>query len=403
MTNVKKTHINIGTIGHVDHGKTTLTAAITALQAARIGGEAKAFDQIDNAPEERERGVTINTSHVEYETATRHYAHIDCPGHADYIKNMITGAAQMDAAIVLVDGSQGPQQQTREHILLARQVGVADVIVFINKCDAVAPGDEDLLELVELEVSEMLEQQGYDSAPMIRGSALKALEALQGGSLDDPWVATVAELVDAVDRHVPDPARDLAGAFLMPIENVHTISGRGTVVTGRISRGTVRVGDAVTIVGLTDSTEPGGKPRSVVVTGTQAFHRDVAVAEAGMNVGLLLRGVRRDEVQRGQVLSAPGAIRPHARGSAEFYALATAEGGRERPFSVGYKPQFFFGTTDVTGTIVGVDNDAGSVTPGERVTMHFDLQRAVGVEPGMRFAIREGRRTVGAGLVTKVA
>lgn len=394
MSTSKKVHVNVGTIGHVDHGKTTLTAAITAIQAQRQGGTAVAFADIDKAPEERERGITISTAHVEYESDARHYAHIDCPGHADYIKNMITGAAQMDGAILLVDGSQGPQQQTREHILLAGQVGVKDMIVFINKVDA--SDDEELLELVEMEVGEMLEQQGYDDVPMIRGSALKALEAAQAGQFDDPWVEAVATLVDALDSHIPDPERDMNSPFMMPIEGVHTIGGRGTVVTGRVSRGAVKVGQQVEIVGL-DS-----EGREVVVTGTQAFRKDVASADAGMNVGILLRGVKRNEVQRGQVLTAPGSIKPHAQGTARFYALSSKEGGRKTPFGVGYRPQFFFGTTDVTGSVCSIDG-ADVVTPGENVVLGFDLHKPVGVEPGMRFAIREGGKTIGAGVVETVA
>ena len=389
----EKIHVNVGTIGHVDHGKTTLTAAITSIQAQLQGGKAVAFDQIDKAPEERERGITISTAHVEYESDARHYAHIDCPGHADYIKNMITGAAQMDAAILLVDGSQGPQQQTREHILLAGQVGVKDIVVFINKVDA--SEDEELLELVELEVGEMLEQQGYEDVPMIRGSALKALEAAQAGRFEDPWVLGVAELVRTLDSHIPDPQRDMDSPFMMPIESVHTIEGRGTVVTGRVSRGSVKVTDRVEIVGL-DS-----EGREVVVTGTQAFRKDVDAADAGMNVGILLRGVRRNEVERGQVLTAPGSVQPHTKGKARFYALSAKEGGRQKPFGPGYRPQFFFGTTDVTGSIAGIEG-ADVVIPGENVIIEFDLLKPVGMEAGMRFAIREGGRTVGAGVIESV-
>jgi len=393
---MSKLHVNVGTIGHVDHGKTTLTAAITAIQAHFQGGKAVSFDEIDKAPEERERGVTINTAHVEYETNDRHYAHIDCPGHADYIKNMITGAAQMDGAILLVDGSAGPQQQTREHILLAAQVGVKDMVVFINKVDAST--DDELLDLVEMEVGEMLEQQGYKGVPMIRGSALKALAAAQAGEFDSPWVLGVVELLSHLDSHIPVPKRDMDSPLLMPVEDVYTISGRGTVVTGRVSRGTVRVGESVEIVGLLDEES---KPRQVVVTGTQAFHKDVGVAEAGMNVGILLRGVKRDEVQRGQILAAPGSIKPHSQGKAEFYALAAKEGGRKKPFGVGYRPQFFFGTTDVTGTVSGL-GDLVAVNPGDKVTLEFKLLKPVGVEPGMRFAVREGGKTIGAGFVSEV-
>jgi elongation factor Tu len=394
---MSKHHVNVGTIGHVDHGKTTLTAAITAIQANRVGGDVVAFDAIDKAPEEKERGITINAAHVEYETDERHYAHVDCPGHADFIKNMIVGAAQMDGAILLVDGSQGPQQQTREHILLAGQVGVKQMVVFINKCDR-PDSDEELLELVEMEVSEMLEQQGFDpETPMIRGSALKALEAAQAGNFEDPWVLGVQKLVDTLDSFIKVPERDMESPFLMPVEDVVTISGRGTVCTGRVGRGTVRIGDKVEIVGLTGDDD---KAREVVVTGTQAFRKDIPSADAGMNVGILLRGVKRNEVERGQILAAPKSIQPHAKGKAEFYALATKEGGRKKPFMVGYRPQFFFGTTDVTGTITGLDVDLA--LPGSHITMEFDLLKPVGVEPGMRFAVREGSRTIGAGVVTEV-
>jgi len=393
---MSKQHVNVGTIGHVDHGKTTLTAAITAYQAARVGGKAVAFDQIDKAPEEKERGITINTAHVEYESATRHYAHIDCPGHADYIKNMITGAAQMDGAILLVDGSQGPQQQTREHILLAGQVGVKYMVVFLNKIDM---SDAELHELVELEVREMLEQQGFSAdTPFVKGSALKALQACEDKRFDDPWLKGIEAIIEALDTHIPVPDRDMDAPFLMPVEDVVTISGRGTVCTGRVSRGRLRIGDKVEIVGLKDEEN---KAREVVVTGTQMFRKDVESADAGMNVGILLRGVKRDEVQRGQILAAPHSIKPHSKGTAEFFALATKEGGRGKPFVVGYRPQFFFGTTDVTGTITGIAG-ADMVMPGAHVQMDFELLKPVGVEPGMRFAIREGSKTVGAGYVTSV-
>ncbi|MEZ4320105.1 MAG: elongation factor Tu [Myxococcota bacterium] len=386
-----KTHVNVGTIGHVDHGKTTLTAAITQVQAIRVGGIGVAFDQIDKAPEERARGITINTSHVQYESADRHYAHIDCPGHADYIKNMITGASQMDGAILLVDGSQGPQKQTVEHILLARQVGVQHLVVFVNKVDI---ADPELLELVEMEVTEQLEAHGYSDVPFVYGSALNALEAVRAGSTEG--TACIAELVDALDRTIPDPVRDLDAPFLMPIEGVVTIPGRGTVVTGRVDRGRLKVGDTVEIVGLLGAD---AKPRPVVVTGTQAFHENVPEAAAGMNVGLLLRGVRKDEVRRGQILAAPGSITPHRSGDAELFVLTAQEGGRHTPFGAGYTPQFFFGTTDVTGVI---HTDA-PVSPGDRATVHFELHKPVGIEPGMRFAIREGGKTVGAGVVTRIA
>jgi len=388
-----RTHVNVGTIGHVDHGKTTLTAALTQVLAAHFGGRGVQFDQIDKAPEERSRGITIKTAHVEYETAVRHYAHIDCPGHADYVKNMITGASQMDGAILLVDGSQGPQPQTREHILLARQVGVAHMVVFVNKVDLSEP---ELLDLVELEVAELLEQYDYHDVPIIRGSALLALEAIQQGRGDAVEVEAILQLAEALDQHIPDPVRDVAAPFLMPIEDVHTIAGRGTVVTGRIERGTLSLGASVEIVGLTDE----GKPRQVVVTGIQAFHRDQSQAVAGQNVGLLLRGVRREEVARGQVIVAPGSVKSRVRGGAEVYILTAKEGGRHTAFGSGYRPQFFFGTTDVTGELVleGQEN----ILPGDRARVRFTLQKPVGVEPGMRFAIREGGRTVGAGVVTVV-
>jgi len=392
-----KMHVNVGTIGHVDHGKTTLTAAITARQAGLFGGIAVSFANIDKAPEEKARGITINTAHVEYETSVRHYAHIDCPGHADYIKNMITGASQMDGAVLLVDGSQGPQQQTREHILLASQVGVTNMVVFINKCDM--SDDEELIELVEMEVAEMLEQQGFSpETPMIRGSALKALEALENDDMDNPWLTGIAELMDALDAFIPDPVRDMDSPFQMPVEDVVTISGRGTVCTGRVTRGSVRVGEKVEIVGLIDEDE---RTRQCVVTGTQAFRKDVGSADAGMNVGLLLRGVKREEVQRGQILAAVGSIKPHSKGTAEFYALSTKEGGRKKPFTVGYRPQFFFGTTDVTGTIVGL-GDADIAMPGSQISLTFELLKPVGIEKGMSFAIREGGKTVGAGIVIDV-
>jgi elongation factor Tu len=379
-----KQHLNVGTIGHVDHGKTTLTAALTKVAAQRFGGSVKAFDEIDNAKEERERGITINASHVEYQSAKRHYAHIDCPGHADYIKNMITGASQMDGAILLVDGSQGPQHQTREHILLARQVGVQHMVVFINKVDI---ADEEMLDLVEMEVAEMLERQGYANVPFVRGSALRALEADE--------TACIELLLETMDEHLPVPERDLTAPFLMPIENTHTISGRGTVVSGRVERGTIELGATIELVGRID-----GKPRSAVVTGIQAFHKDIPAADAGLNVGLLLRGVDRDEVARGQVVIAPGSMRPHQRGRAEIFTLSKEEGGRHTPFGSGYAPQFYFGAADVSAVLdVG---ELGSVNPGDRAEVRFDLNRPVACEPGMRFAIREGGRTVGAGIVLQV-
>jgi elongation factor Tu len=387
-----KLHVNVGTIGHVDHGKTTLTAAITQVMAALHGGRALACAQIDSAPEERVRGITINLAHVEYESQTRHYAHIDCPGHADFVKNMITGASQMDGAILLVDGSQGPQPQTREHVLLARQVGVEHVVVFVNKIDV---ADRELLELVQLETQELLEAHGYHGSPVIMGSALRALEAVGTCKPGAPLPAEaecIRALVDALDRHIPDPARDFGAPFLMTIEDVHTIGGRGTVVTGRVQRGVLPVGASVEVIGLPD--------RQVVVTGIQSFHRDVPEARAGASVGLLLRGIKRDEVARGQVVTVPGAVQPHQAGEAELYVLSADEGGRHTAFSTGYTPQFFFGATDVTGSLT-VPGDA-TVEPGARAKVSFRLARATGLEPGMRFALREGGRTIGAGVVTIV-
>ncbi len=392
---MKKIHVNVGTIGHVDHGKTTLTSAITQVMAALHGGKAVGFDKIDNAPEEKSRGITINTSHVEYESETRHYAHIDCPGHADYIKNMITGASQMDGAVLLVDGSQGPQPQTKEHILLARQVGVEKMVVFINKVDI---ADEELLELVQMETEEYLAASGYEDSPVVLGSALRALQAIETDGPDAPESACIRALVAAMDVHFPDPSRDLDSAFMMPIEGVHTIEGRGTVVTGRVSRGVLPIGASVEIIGMTDG---GEKPRQVVVTGIQMFHKSQEQATAGENCGLLLRGVRRNEVVRGQVLAAPGSVSQYTQARAELYVIPKEEGGRHTPFQAGYTPQFFFGTTDVTGTIADV-GDAGMVMPGDHAKVSFTLKRAVGMEPGMRFALREGGKTVGAGIVLAV-
>ena len=384
---VIKTHVNIGTIGHVDHGKTTLTAALSRVASGLYGGTARAFDEIDSAPEERERGITINASHVEYETATRHYAHIDCPGHADYVKNMITGASQMDGAILLVDGSQGPQEQTKEHVLLAKQIGVAHLVVFINKVDI---SSDELIEIVELEVADLLAAHGYQGAPIVKGSALQALRAAESGELSGEGTASIRTLLDTLDTAIVEPERDLASPFMLPIEGVHTIGGRGTVVTGRVARGVLAPLAKVDVVGadLTD----------VVVTGIQAFHRDIEQARAGLNVGLLLRGVGRDQVARGMVVAAPSSIRPHQRGAAEVFVLSKEEGGRHTPFGSGYMPQLYFGVTDVSATLT-VD---GLVRPGDRATVGFSLQRPVAVEPGMRFAMREGRRTIGAGVVTVV-
>ena len=387
---VIKTHVNIGTIGHVDHGKTTLTAALSQVAATTYGGRGKRFADIDNAPEERERGITINVGHVEYETATRHYAHIDCPGHADYVKNMITGAAQMDAAILLVDGSQGPEAQTREHVLLARQVGVEHLVVFVNKVDVALA---DLLELVEVETRELLELHGYHDAPIVFGSALLALRAIEAGHTEDPAVDGIRKLLETLDAAVPDPVRDYEGAFLFPVENVHTIDGIGTVVTGRVARGVLAVGETVEVLGRA-AMDP------VVVTGIQAFHRDIAEARAGLNVGMRLRGVRRHEIARGSVIAKPGSIEARTSGAAEIFVLGTHEGGRKTAFASGYTPQLYFGVTDVPGTIdVG---ERGQVAPGERATVGFHLMFPVAVEPGMRFAMREGGRTIGAGIVTEV-
>ena len=392
-----KQHLNVGTIGHVDHGKTTLTAAITMVQAARIGGQALAFDQIDNAPEEKNRGITINTSHVEYESETRHYAHIDCPGHADYVKNMITGASQMDGAILLVDGTEGAAKQTIEHILLARQVDVGHIIVFVNKMDKLSADEQaDMAELIEMETGELLASQGYENVSFIFGSALKALQAAENGNMESDDVQCIIDLVAALDRDIPDPERDYDSPFMMPIEGVHSIPGRGTVVSGRVERGTLKVGDTVEIVGLSNDGE------QVVVTGTQAFRKDIPEARAGMNVGLLLRGLKREDVQRGQVLSAPGAIKPFNKGSAQIFVLSADEGGRHTPFGTGYQPQFFFGTTDVSGVIT-VKTETGLVNPGDQAEISFDLGKMVGIEKGVRFAMREGGRTIGAGVVTDVA
>ena len=392
-----KTHVNVGTIGHVDHGKTTLTAAITMVQAKRIGGRAMAFDQIDNAQEEKARGITINTSHVEYESESRHYAHIDCPGHADYVKNMITGASQMDGAILLVDGTEGAAKQTIEHILLARQVDVGHIIVFVNKMDMLSTADQaEMAELIELETGELLASQGYTSVKFIFGSALKALEAAVAENMESADIQCIIDLVEALDNQIPDPVRDFDSPFMMPIEGVHSIAGRGTVVTGRVDRGTLKLGDTVEIVGMAQSGE------QVVVTGTQAFHKDVDEVRAGMNVGLLLRGVKRDEIQRGQILSAPGAVQPFQSGKAQIFVLSKDEGGRHTAFGTGYEPQFFFGTTDVTGVIT-VETETGLVQPGDQCEISFDLHKPVGMEKGIRFAIREGGRTVGAGVVTEAA
>jgi len=385
-----KPHVNVGTIGHVDHGKTTLTAAITLTQAKKYGGEAVAFENIDKAPEERERGITIATSHVEYQTANRHYAHVDCPGHADYVKNMITGAAQMDGAILVVSAADGPMPQTREHILLARQVNVPYIVVFMNKVDMV--DDEELLELVELEVRELLSEYDFpgDDIPVIKGSALKALEA--GG--EGPDAECIQELMDAIDSYIPEPQRDVDKPFLMPVEDVFSITGRGTVATGRIERGVVKVGDEVAIVGM-------GQDKKTVVTGVEMFRKLLDEGRAGDNAGLLLRGVAKDEIQRGQVLAKPGSITPHTKFKAEVYVLTKEEGGRHTPFFDGYRPQFYFRTTDVTGA-AHLPEGVEMVMPGDNVQMEVELITPIAMDPELRFAIREGGRTVGAGVVTEI-
>ncbi len=393
-----KPHVNIGTIGHVDHGKTTLTAAITTTLAKKGQAEAMAYDAIDKAPEEKERGITINTAHVEYETETRHYAHVDCPGHADYVKNMITGAAQMDGAILVVSAADGPMPQTREHILLARQVGVPYIIVFLNKCDMV--DDEELLELVEMEVRELLSEYDFpgDDIPIVKGSALKALEAATSGASDlknNPDTKCIFELMEAVDAYIPTPERESEKPFLMPVEDVFTITGRGTVATGRVERGTVKVQDTVEIVGLMDT------PRSTVVTGVEMFRKMLDQAIAGDNIGVLLRGVQRNEVERGQVLAKPGSIHPHTHFQGQVYVLTKEEGGRHTPFFNGYRPQFFFRTTDVTG-VIELPEGTEMVMPGDNITMTIKLITPIAIEEGLRFAIREGGRTVGAGAVSSV-
>ena len=393
-----KPHVNIGTIGHVDHGKTTLTAAITMTLALKGEAQAMRYDEIDKAPEEKARGITINTAHVEYETKNRHYAHVDCPGHADYVKNMITGAAQMDGAILVVSAPDGPMPQTREHILLARQVGVPYIVVFMNKTDMM--DDEELLELVEMEIRELLSSYDFpgDEIPIIKGSALKALEYLQNGGTDvdnAPECKCIWELMDAVDSYIPEPKRATDQPFLMPVEDVFSISGRGTVATGRVERGTVKVSDPVEIVGLMD------KPRNTVVTGVEMFHKLLDQAEAGDNIGALLRGIQRNEVERGQVLAKPGSIHPHTHCIGQVYVLTKEEGGRHTPFFNGYRPQFYFRTTDVTGDIK-LPEGVEMVMPGDNIDMEITLITPIAMEQGLRFAIREGGRTVGSGVVAKV-
>ena len=383
-----KPHVNVGTIGHVDHGKTTLTAALATVLSKKFGGEAKKYDEIDAAPEEKARGITINTAHIEYQSATRHYAHVDCPGHADYIKNMITGAAQMDGAILVVAATDGPMPQTREHILLSRQVGVPKIVVFLNKCDAV--DDPELIDLVEMEVRELLSKYGYDGAncPVIRGSALKALEG------DPKWVAELEKLVAAVDTYIPLPEREKDKPFLMPIEDVFTITGRGTVATGRVERGRVEINNEVEIIGIKDT-------KKSVITGIEMFRKLLDYAEAGDNIGALLRGVNREEILRGQVLAKPGSVNPHKKFSAQVYILSKDEGGRHTPFFGNYRPQFYFRTTDVTG-IINLPSGVEMVMPGDNVMMTVELIHSIAVEKGTKFSIREGGRTVGAGSVVEI-
>jgi len=385
-----KPHVNVGTIGHVDHGKTTLTAALTKVMAEASGGEVKAFDEIDNAPEEKARGITIATSHVEYESANRHYAHVDCPGHADYVKNMITGAAQMDGAILVVSAADGPMPQTREHILLSRQVGVPYIVVFMNKADMV--DDEELLELVEMEIRELLDAYDFpgDDTPVIIGSALKALE----GDTSDIGVPAIMKLVEALDTYVPEPERAIEGDYLMPVEDVFSISGRGTVVTGRIERGIIKVGEEIAIVGIRDT-------QKTICTGVEMFRKLLDQGEAGDNVGILLRGTKREDVERGQVLAKPGSITPHTKFECEVYILSKDEGGRHTPFFKGYRPQFYFRTTDVTGACE-LPSGVEMVMPGDNVKMEVTLIAPIAMEDGLRFAIREGGRTVGAGVVSKI-
>ncbi|MEF1964170.1 elongation factor Tu [Neisseria gonorrhoeae] len=383
-----KPHVNVGTIGHVDHGKTTLTAALTTILAKKFGGAAKAYDQIDNAPEEKARGITINTSHVEYETETRHYAHVDCPGHADYVKNMITGAAQMDGAILVCSAADGPMPQTREHILLARQVGVPYIIVFMNKCDMV--DDAELLELVEMEIRDLLSSYDFpgDDCPIVQGSALKALEG------DAAYEEKIFELATALDSYIPTPERAVDKPFLLPIEDVFSISGRGTVVTGRVERGIIHVGDEIEIVGLKET-------QKTTCTGVEMFRKLLDEGQAGANVGVLLRGTKREDVERGQVLAKPGTITPHTKFKAEVYVLSKEEGGRHTPFFANYRPQFYFRTTDVTGAVT-LEKGVEMVMPGENVTITVELIAPIAMEEGLRFAIREGGRTVGAGVVSSV-
>ena len=391
-----KPHVNIGTIGHVDHGKTTTTAAISAVLAVKYGGEMRDYDQIDNAPEERERGITIATSHIEYETAKRHYAHVDCPGHADYVKNMITGAAQMDGAILVIASTDGPMAQTREHILLSKQVGVPYIVVFLNKEDQLDPSDKDeMLELVEMEIRELLSTYDFpgDDTPIIAGSAFKALEEAKAGTVG-PWGEKIVALMDAVDSYIPTPERDTDKPFLMPVEDVFSISGRGTVVTGRIELGTIKVGEEIEIVGFGDT-------RKTTVTGVEMFRKEMDQGQAGDNCGILLRGVKKEEVERGQVLCKPGTIKPHTEFKCEVYILSKEEGGRHTPFFSGYRPQFYVRTTDVTGSCV-LNEGTEMVMPGDNVEMTVTLVAPIALEKGTKFAIREGGRTVGAGVISEI-
>ncbi|MEX2459976.1 MAG: elongation factor Tu [Paenibacillaceae bacterium] len=385
-----KPHINIGTIGHVDHGKTTLTAAITNVLAKKYGGAAVAFDQIDKAPEERERGITISTAHVEYETPNRHYAHVDCPGHADYVKNMITGAAQMDGAILVVSAADGPMPQTREHILLSRQVGVPYIVVFMNKCDTVE--DEELLELVEMEIRDLLTAQEFpgDDTPIIRGSAREALQ-----NPDGPWADKIIELFEQIEAFIPNPERDTDKPFLMPVEDVFSITGRGTVATGRVERGKIKIGEEIEIVGIHEET------KKSIVTGVEMFRKLLDSAQAGDNIGALLRGIDRKDIERGQVLAKPGSVKPHTNFTAQIYVLTKEEGGRHKPFFSGYRPQFYFRTTDVTGVIT-LPEGTEMVMPGDNITVTVELINPIAIEEGTRFAIREGGRTVGAGAVASI-
>ncbi len=389
-----KPHVNIGTIGHVDHGKTTLTAAITMWCAAKGWAEKMKYEDIDKAPEERARGITINTAHVEYQTAKRHYAHVDCPGHADYVKNMITGAAQMDGAILVVAATDGPMPQTREHILLARQVGVPYIVVFMNKIDQV--DDPELLDLVEMDIRDLLNEYGFpgDTTPIIKGSALKALEAAQSGHPDDPACKCIEELLDAVDNFIPTPARPTDQPFLMPVEDVFTITGRGTVATGRVERGVCKVGDTVEILGM-------GQDKTSVITGVEMFRKLLDEAQAGDNIGVLLRGIQRTDIERGQVICKPGSVKPHKKFTAQVYVLKKEEGGRHTPFFNGYRPQFYFRTTDVTGSIE-LESGVEMVMPGDNVKMTITLITPIAIEQGLRFAIREGGRTVGSGVVSEI-